>query len=412
MTTYRVAVIPGDGIGPEVIDQGLRVLDGLGRRFDFGWEFTHLPWGSDYYFQHGRMMPEDGLEMLRPFDAIYFGAVGHPDIHDHVTLNNLLLPIRRGFDQYVCMRPSLLYPGVRSPLSGKKARDIDMVVIRENTEGEYANVGGFHYEGTPQEMAAQTSVFTRHGCERVIRFAFELAQQPGRRRKVTSVTKSNAMGYGMVLWDRVFDEVAREFPDVSTESLLVDAACMDFIRRPEDFDVVVASNLFGDILTDIGAIITGSMGLASSGNIDPERRFPSMFEPVHGSAPDITGKGLANPLAMILSGAMMVRHLGQEDAAAALERAVVQTLETGESLTPDLGGKRIHGGGGGRGATGSGRTGRGCLEDLVGLRKLAETPGAYPRGRMFLLQRRARAPRFDGADGSMVRTLHKGRCGY
>ena len=339
MTTYRVAVIPGDGIGPEVIDQGLRVLDGLGRSFDFGWEFTHLPWGSDYYFQHGRMMPEDGLEMLRPFDAIYFGAVGHPDIHDHVTLNNLLLPIRRGFDQYVCMRPSLLYPGVRSPLSGKKARDIDMVVIRENTEGEYANVGGFHYEGTPQEMAAQTSVFTRHGCERVIRFAFELAQQPGRRRKVTSVTKSNAMGYGMVLWDRVFEEVAREFSDVATESLLVDAACMDFIRRPEDFDVVVASNLFGDILTDIGAIITGSMGLASSGNIDPERRFPSMFEPVHGSAPDITGKGLANPLAMILSGAMMVRHLGQEDAAAALERAVVQTLETGESLTPDLGGK-------------------------------------------------------------------------
>ena len=339
MTTYRIAVIPGDGIGPEVIDQGLHVLKGLGRRFDFGWKFRSLPWGSDYYFKHGRMMPEGGLETLRPFDAIYFGAVGHPEIHDHVTLNNLLLPIRRGFDQYVCMRPGLLYPGVKSPLNGKKARDIDMVVIRENTEGEYANVGGFHYEGTPQEMAAQTSVFTRHGCERVIRFAFELARRSDRRRKVTSVTKSNAMGYGMVLWDRVFEEVSAEFPDVATESLLVDAACMDFIRRPEDFDVVVASNLFGDILTDIAAMITGSMGLASSGNIDPERRFPSMFEPVHGSAPDITGEGLANPLAAILSGAMMVRHLGQEEAADALEAAVVQTLEAGDALTPDLGGK-------------------------------------------------------------------------
>ena len=334
-----MAVIPGDGIGPEVIDQGLRVLEELGRRFEFRWEFTGLPWGSDYYFRHGRMMPKDGLETLRPFDAVYFGAVGHPEIHDHVTLNNLLLPIRRGFDQYVCMRPSLLYPGVKSPLNGKKARDIDMVVIRENTEGEYANVGGFHYEGTPQEMAAQTSVFTRRGCERVIRFAFELAGQPGRRGKVTSVTKSNAMGYGMVLWDRVFEEVAGEFPGVETESLLVDAACMDFIRRPEDFDVVVASNLFGDILTDIAAMITGSMGLAASGNIDPERRFPSMFEPVHGSAPDITGKGLANPLAAILSGAMMVRHLGQDEAATALERALAHTLETGEVLTPDLGGE-------------------------------------------------------------------------
>ena len=338
MTAYRVAVIPGDGIGSEVIDQGLRALESLATRYDFRWKFTQLPWGSDYYFRHGRMMPDDGLQTLKKYDAIYFGAVGHPEIHDHVTLNNLLLPIRRGFDQYVCMRPSLLYPGVKSPLAGKKACDIDMVVIRENTEGEYANVGGFHYQGTPQEMAAQTSVFTRRGCERVIRFAFELAQQPARRGKVTSVTKSNAMGYGMVLWDRVFEDVAQEFPGVATESLLVDAACMDFIRRPEDFDVVVASNLFGDILTDIAAMITGSMGLAASGNIDPEHRFPSMFEPVHGSAPDIVGKGLANPLAAILSGAMMARHLGQVEAADALEAAVSQTLEEGEVLTPDLGG--------------------------------------------------------------------------
>ena len=338
MTTFKIAVIPGDGIGAEVIDQGLKVLECLGDRFRINWKFTILPWGSPYYFQHGKLMPTDALDTLRPFDAIYFGAVGHPDIQDHVTLNNLLLPIRRGFDQYVCLRPGKLYAGITSPLRHKSAGDIDMVVIRENTEGEYANVGGFHYQGLPQEIAAQTSIFTRHGCERVIRYAFELSLKPGRRKKVTSITKSNAMGYGMVLWDTVFQEVALEYPGVTTESLLIDAACMDFIRRPEDFDVVVASNLFGDILTDIAAIITGSMGLASSGNIDPERRYPSMFEPVHGSAPDIAGKGVANPLAAILSGAMMVRHLGCEEAAEALETAVVNVLKKGQVLTPDLGG--------------------------------------------------------------------------
>ena len=338
MTTFKIVVIPGDGIGAEVIDQGLKVLECLGDRFRINWKFTILPWGSLYYFQHGKLMPPDALDTLRPFDAIYFGAVGHPDIQDHVTLNNLLLPIRRGFDQYVCLRPGKLYAGITSPLRNKSAGDIDMVVIRENTEGEYANVGGFHYQGLPQEIAAQTSIFTRHGCERVIRYAFELSLKPGRRKKVTSITKSNAMGYGMVLWDTVFQEVAREYPCVATESLLIDAACMDFIRRPEDFDVVVASNLFGDILTDIAAIITGSMGLASSGNIDPERRYPSMFEPVHGSAPDIAGKGVANPLAAILSGAMMVRHLGCEAAAEALETAVVNVLRQGKVLTPDLGG--------------------------------------------------------------------------
>ena len=338
MTTFKVAVIPGDGIGTEVIDQGLKVLECLGDRFRINWQFTILPWGSLYYFQHGKLMPSDALDTLRAFDAIYFGAVGHPDIQDHVTLNNLLLPIRRGFDQYVCMRPGKLYPGVTSPLRHKRAGDIDMVVIRENTEGEYANVGGFHYRGLPQEIAVQTSVFTRHGCERVIRYAFDLSLRPGRRKKVTSITKSNAMGYGMVLWDTVFQEVAGEYPGVATESLLIDAACMDFIRRPEDFDVVVASNLFGDILTDIAAIITGSMGLAASGNIDPERRYPSMFEPVHGSAPDIAGKGVANPLAAVLSGAMMVRHLGREEAAESLEMAVVNVLKQGRILTPDMGG--------------------------------------------------------------------------
>ena len=284
-------------------------------------------------------MPQDALETLSTFDAIYFGAVGHPDIQDHITLNNLLLPIRRGFDQYVCLRPSKLVVGIESPLKGKRPGEIDMAVIRENTEGEYANVGGFHYAGLPQEMAAQTSIFTKHGCERVMKFAFELARQRGGKKKVTSITKSNALGYGMVLWDQVFQEVSARYPDVTTDSLLIDAACMDFIRRPESFDVVVASNLFGDILTDIAAIITGSMGLAASGNIDPEKRWPSMFEPVHGSAPDIAGKGIANPMAAILSGAMMVRHLGHGQAAVALENAVTKVLESGRYLTPDMGGQ-------------------------------------------------------------------------
>ena len=338
MSTFKIAVIRGDGIGVEVVEQGLKVLGTLGKRFHITWELTELPWGSEYYFRHGKLMPSDGLDTLRAYDAIYFGAVGHPDIQDHITLNNLLLPIRRGFDQYVCLRPSKLYPGVTSPLRGVEAGDIDLAVVRENTEGEYANIGGFHYQGLPQELAVQTALFTRHGCLRVIRYAFKLARRRGGKKKVTSITKSNAMGYGMVLWDTVFQEVAQEYSDIATESLLIDAACMEFIRRPEAFDVVVASNLFGDILTDIAAIITGSMGLAASGNIDPEGRHPSMFEPVHGSAPDIAGKGLANPLAAILSGAMLVRHLGQGEAALELERAVVSVLEQGQVLTPDLGG--------------------------------------------------------------------------
>ena len=287
----------------------------------------------------GRMMPPDALDTVRPFHAIYFGAVGHPEIQDHVTLNGLLLPMRRGFDQYVCQRPSVLYPGVISPLRGKEPGDIDMVVIRENSEGEYANVGGFQYQGFPQEVAVQTAVFTRHGIQRVVRYAFELARSRNKKRRLTSITKSNAQGYGMVLWDRVFQEVAADYPDIQTESLLIDAACMNFIRRPESFDVVVASNLFGDILTDIGAIITGSLGLAPSGNINPEKRFPSTFEPVHGSAPDIAGKGIVNPLAAILSAGMMLTHLGEEKAAEAVHNACIAALSRGQVLTPDLGGK-------------------------------------------------------------------------
>lgn len=338
MVEYRIAVIRGDGIGVEVVEEGLKVLSAAGPAHDVSWQFTELPWSSERYIREGRMMPDDALDTLATFDAIYFGAVGHPEIQDHVTLNGLLLPIRRTFDQYVCERPSILYPGVTSPLRDKGPFDIDMVVIRENTEGEYANVGGFQYAGFPEEVGVQTAIFTRMGCERVIEYAFQLARKRDKRRHVTSVTKSNAQGYGMVVWDRAFEAVATRYPDVATQSLLVDAACMDFVRRPESFDVVVASNLFGDILTDIGAIVTGSMGLAASANIDPRRRFPSMFEPVHGSAPDITGKGVANPMAAIMSGAMMLRHLGEAAAADVVEGATLAVLAEGETLTPDLSG--------------------------------------------------------------------------
>ncbi|MDP7578874.1 MAG: tartrate dehydrogenase [SAR202 cluster bacterium] len=338
MAIHKIAVIRGDGIGTEVVEEGLKVLRSVSAQHPFDWDFDEFPWGSLYYMKQGRMMPSDALDTLATYDAIFLGAVGHPDIQDHITLNGLLLPIRRKFDQYVCERPSILYPGIISPLAGKNPYDIDMVVIRENTEGEYANVGGFQYMDFPEEVGIQTGVFTRKGCERVIRYAFEVAARPGRRKHVTSVTKSNAQGYGMIVWDRAFDRIAAEFPEIGTVSMLVDAVSMDFIRRPEMFDVVVGSNLFGDILTDIGAIITGSMGLASSANLDPERRYPSMFEPVHGSAPDIMGQGIANPMAQILTGAMMARHLGEDEAAKEIESAVRFLLDQGEILTPDLGG--------------------------------------------------------------------------
>jgi tartrate dehydrogenase/decarboxylase/D-malate dehydrogenase len=338
MKTYRIAVIPGDGIGQEVTPVGMRVVEAAGDRFGFRTTWEEFPWGSEYHRQHGSMMAPDALDQLRGFDALYFGAVGHPEVPDHVTLNGLLLPIRRGFDQYACVRPAVLHPGVTSPLSGKKAGDIDLVVVRENTEGEYAQVGGNLYPGGADEVALQTAVFTRKGTERVVRFAFELAQRRDKKRLVTSVTKSNAQGYSMAFWDRVFAEVATQFPDIRTESLLVDAACMDLVRRPEDFDVIVASNLFGDILTDMSAMITGSLGLAASANLNPARTFPSMFEPVHGSAPDIVGTGRANPLATILAGAMMLDFLGEAEASRGMESAVTEILQKGEPLTPDLGG--------------------------------------------------------------------------
>ena len=338
MRQLNIATIAGDGVGQEVIPVTKRVLDRAGQKHGFTCQFQDFDWGSEYYFAHGRMAPENALDLLRPADAILLGAVGHPRIPDHITLNGLLLPIRRAFDQYANVRPAVLYEGVRSPLAGCKGGDIDMVIVRENTEGEYAQVGGFVYHEQPEEVAIQTSVFTRRGVERIIRFAFELAVNRNKKRRVTSITKSNAQGYGMVLWDRTFAAVAEQFPGVETESLLVDAAAMNFIRRPQSFDVVVGSNLFGDILSDISAILVGSMGLAPSANLDPLRRFPSMFEPVHGSAPDIAGKGLVNPLATILSASMMLDHLQLTQAAVEIEQAVAKTLAAGRALTADLGG--------------------------------------------------------------------------
>src|SRR5215468_6621507 len=339
MKTLTIAVIAGDGVGTEVIPQGKRILEHTAKKHGVSLAFQDFEWGADHFFRWGRMMPEGALDLLQPCDAIYLGAVGHPDIPDHTTLNGLLLPIRRAFDQYANVRPAYLYPGVQSPLAKPKGGDIDFVVVRENTEGEYAQVGGFVYQYQPDEVAIQTSVFTRRGIERVVRFAFDLAVKRNKKKRVTSITKSNAQGYSLVLWDRVFEDVAAKYPQIETESLLVDAAAMNFIRRPESFDVVVGSNLFADILSDVSAILIGSMGLAASANLDPLRRFPSMFEPVHGSAPDIAGKGVVNPLATILSGAMMLDHLGMTEAAREIEAAVAAVLADGKVRPPDLGGK-------------------------------------------------------------------------
>jgi tartrate dehydrogenase/decarboxylase/D-malate dehydrogenase len=336
---FKIAVIPGDGVGLEVIPHGKRVLEAIAAKHRVAFNFRDFDWGADFYFANGMMMPPDGLDLLRGHDAILLGAVGHPEIPDHITLNGLLLPIRRAFDQYANVRPAILYPGVTSPLAGRQPGEIDLVVVRENTEGEYSQVGGFVYNDRPEEVAIQTAVFTRRGIERIMRFAFELAVHRNKKKRVTSITKSNAQGFGMVLWDRVFQSVAAEFPDIETESLLVDAAAMNFIRRPQSFDVVVASNLFGDILSDISAIIIGSMGLAPSANLDPLRRYPSMFEPVHGSAPDIAGKGVVNPIAAILSCAMLVDHLGVPSAAKDIEQAVATVVARGQVRTPDLGGR-------------------------------------------------------------------------
>jgi tartrate dehydrogenase/decarboxylase / D-malate dehydrogenase len=337
MAHHRIAVIGGDGIGPEVIDQAVRAADAAGKKHGATFEWNRLPWGSALYKKAGHILPPDGFDTLKKHDAILFGAVGDPEIPDTIPVHQLLLPMRRRFDQYVNLRPAYLFDGVPSPLRDKAPGSIDMLVYRENTEGEYAPVGGRLYDGTPGEVAIQTAVFTRRGCERIIRAAFEAART--RKKKLTSITKSNAMIYSMSLWDDAAKAVAKEYPDVQMTSLLVDAAAMDFVRKPESFDVVVASNLFGDILTDLSAIVVGSVGLAASANINPERTYPSLFEPVHGSAPDIAGKGVANPLAAVLSAAMMLDHLKETAAANAVRNAVKAVLKEKRALSPDLGGK-------------------------------------------------------------------------
>lgn len=335
MSELRIAVIPGDGIGPEVVAEGLRVLRAVEESGGPALRFTEFPWGTEWYVRHGEMMPADALDRLADFDAIYLGAVGSPEVPDHITLRGLLLRIRTGFDQYVNLRPVRLLRGVHSPLAA--GRQVDIVFVRENSEGEYAGVGDRLFPGTPREVALQTAVFSRRGVERIVRWAFEYARKSGRSR-LTSVSKANALNYSAVLWDEIFEEVAAEYPGMETETVLVDAAAMYLITRPERFQVVVASNLFSDILTEIGAALQGGLGLAASANLDPEGRFPSMFEPVHGSAPDIAGRGVADPVGAIWSAALLLEHLGHGREASAVLSAVEDVLHQGHHLTPDLGG--------------------------------------------------------------------------
>jgi tartrate dehydrogenase/decarboxylase/D-malate dehydrogenase len=331
--THRIAVIPGDGIGQEVVPEGLRVLNAVA-----SFEYQHFPWGCQYYVQTGRMMDADGLERLREFDAIYFGAVGWPGVPDHLSLWGLRLAICQGFDQYANIRPVRLLPGIPSPLKSATAENMDWVVVRENTEGEYAGIGGRNLagRGPGKSVAIQAGLFTEEGCERIMRFAFDMAlQRP--RHKVTSVTKSNAQQFGMTLWDEVFARVSLDYPSVATEHWLVDAMAARFVLRHETLDVVVASNLFADILSDLGSALAGSLGIAASANLNPERRYPSMFEPVHGSAPDIAGQGIANPIGAIWSAALMLEHLGLHAEAGRVMHALESTCAAGV-LTPDLGG--------------------------------------------------------------------------
>jgi tartrate dehydrogenase/decarboxylase/D-malate dehydrogenase len=336
MKTYRVAVIAGDGIGKEVVPEGIRVVDAAGARFGFRCEWTAFDWSCERYVATGKMMPDDGLAQLRRFDAIFLGAVGHPDVPDHVSLWGLLIPIRRAFQQYVNLRPVKLFEGIESPLKNWKPGEIEFVIVRENCEGEYSNVGGRMYEGTPGELAVQQAIFTRLGVTRIVRYAFELAR--GRKKHLTSATKSNGIIFTMPFWDEIFREVAKDYPDVKTDQYHIDILTAHFVRHPDWFDVVVGSNLFGDILSDLGPAVVGSIGIAPSANLNPEKEFPSMFEPVHGSAPDIAGKGIANPIGQIWSGAMMLRHLGEAAAADAIENAIATVLARRSVRTADIGG--------------------------------------------------------------------------
>jgi tartrate dehydrogenase/decarboxylase/D-malate dehydrogenase len=334
---HRIAAIPGDGIGKEVVPEGRRVLDAAARRYGFELEWADFDWSCEVYARTGRMMPEDGLEQLARFEAIFLGAVGFPGVPDHVSLWGLLIPIRRGFHQYVNLRPVRLLEGARTPLAGRGPRDIDMMIVRENNEGEYSEIGGRLYRGSDQEMAIQQAIFTRAGCDRIMRYAFQLAMTRPKRH-VTSATKSNGIIHSMPYWDERFAAIAREYPQVRTDQFHIDILTAHFVQHPDWFDVVVGSNLFGDILSDLGPAIAGSIGLAPGGNINPEKAYPSMFEPVHGSAPDIAGKGIANPIAQIWTGAMMLEHLGQAEAARAVVAAIERVVKEGKVLTRDLGG--------------------------------------------------------------------------
>ena len=337
MDVHKIAVIPGDGVGPEVIREGVRVLEEAARLDGgFRFEFTWFPWGCGYYLKHGRMMEEDGISRLEKFDVIYLGAVGYPGVPDHISLWDLLLTIRKSFDQYVNLRPITLLKGAPCPLKDVRREDIDMLFVRENSEGEYAGSGSWLFKGKPNEVVIQDGVFSRTGCERIIRYAFELARE--RKKSLTSISKANALNYSMVFWDQIFEEVSREYPDVETHSYLVDAASMLMVKDPRRFEIVVTSNLFGDILTDLGAAIAGGMGLAAGANLNPERIYPSMFEPIHGSAPDIAGQGKANPLAAIWSASQMLDFFGHEDMGSRVLSAIEAVLEEGSVLTPDLGG--------------------------------------------------------------------------
>lgn len=337
MTTYKIASIPADGIGPEVISAGLQVLDALQQKIGtFDVKVDHFDWGSDYYKQHGLMMPENGLEQLKSYDAIYFGAVGDPDISDHITLWGLRLPICQGFDQYANVRPTKIIPGVKSPLANVKPGDLDWVIVRENSEGEYSGNGGRTHRGLPEEVGTEVSIFTRAGVTRIMRYAFELAQSRP-RKLLTVVTKSNAQKHGMVMWDEIAAEVSKDFPDVTWDKMLVDAMTVRMTLNPQSLDTIVATNLHADILSDLAGALAGSLGVAPTANIDPQRRFPSMFEPIHGSAFDITGKGIANPIASFWTLSQMLEHVGEKEASQLLMTAI-DKISSQNITTPDIGG--------------------------------------------------------------------------
>jgi len=335
--TYRIAVIPGDGIGRETVPEGIRVLDAAATRFGFSLAYNHYDWSCETYQRTGAMMPPDGLDQLRQSQSVFLGAVGWPGVPDHISLWGLLIPIRRGFDQYVNLRPCKLMPGAKTPLANRTEADIDFYVVRENTEGEYSSVGGRNFEGTDREFVTQLSVMTRHGVDRILKYAFELARTRP-RKKLTSATKSNGITFTMPYWDERFALMGKQYPDIKCDQFHIDILCANFVQHPDWFDVVVGSNLFGDILSDLGPAVAGSIGIAPSANINPEGVHPSMFEPVHGSAPDIAGRFICNPIGQVWSGAMMLEHLGEKPAGDAILQAIETLLREGGPRTRDMGG--------------------------------------------------------------------------